>query len=58
MVRAWPLMAEDIKRAVEESLCRGLPPARIFASTLGAQPTLMGALSLVLAAKFATVSLA
>jgi N-acetylglucosamine repressor len=57
MVRAWPLMAEDIKRAVEESLCRGLPSARIFASTLGAQPTLMGALSLVLAAKFATVSL-
>lgn len=58
MVRAWPLMAEDIKRAVDESLCRGLPSARIFASTLGAQPTLMGALSLVLAAKFATVSLA
>jgi predicted NBD/HSP70 family sugar kinase len=58
MVRAWPLIAEDTKRAVEESLCRGLPPARIFASTLGAQPTLMGALSLILAAKFASVSLA
>ncbi|HEV2912990.1 MAG TPA: ROK family transcriptional regulator [Pyrinomonadaceae bacterium] len=58
MVRAWPLMAEDVKRAVDESLCRGLPSARIFASTLGAQPTLMGALSLVLAAKFATVSVA
>jgi predicted NBD/HSP70 family sugar kinase len=58
MVRAWSLIAEDIRRAVEESLCRGLPPARIFASTLGAQPTLMGALSLILAAKFASVSLA
>jgi predicted NBD/HSP70 family sugar kinase len=58
MVRAWSLMAEEIKRAVEESLCRGLPPARIIPSTLGAQPTLMGAISLVLAAKFATVSLA
>jgi predicted NBD/HSP70 family sugar kinase len=58
MVRAWSLIAEDVRRAVEESLCRGLPPARIFASTLGAQPTLMGALSLVLAAKFASVSLA
>jgi predicted NBD/HSP70 family sugar kinase len=58
MVRAWPLIAEDTKRVVEESLCRGLPPARIFASTLGAQPTLMGALSLILAAKFASVSLA
>jgi N-acetylglucosamine repressor len=57
-VRAWALISDDVKQAVEESLCRGVPPARIFASTLGAQPTLMGALSLVLAAKFATVSLA
>jgi predicted NBD/HSP70 family sugar kinase len=58
IVRAWPLVAENTKRAVEESLCRGLPPPRIIASTLGAQPTLMGALSLILAAKFASVSLA
>lgn len=58
MVRAWPLIAEETKRAVEKSICRGLPPARIIASTLGEQPTLMGALSLVLAAKFASVSLA
>jgi predicted NBD/HSP70 family sugar kinase len=58
MVRAWPLIAEDTRQAVEKSICRGVPPARIFASTLGEQPTLMGALSLVLAAKFASVSLA
>ncbi|MDT5121360.1 MAG: hypothetical protein QOC96_842 [Acidobacteriota bacterium] len=57
MVRAWPLIAEDTRQAVEKSICRGVPPARIFASTLGEQPTLMGALSLVLAAKFASVSL-
>jgi predicted NBD/HSP70 family sugar kinase len=57
IVRAWPLIAEDIKRSVEESICRGLPPSRIIASTLGAHPTLMGALSLILAAKFAPVSL-
>ena len=56
VVRAWSLIAEDIRAAVEESICRGLPPARVIASTLGAQPTLMGALSLVLAAKFAPVS--
>lgn len=56
MVRAWPLIAEDTKRAVEQSICRGLTPARIIASTLGEEPTLMGALSLVLAAKFASVS--
>lgn len=58
MVRAWPLIAEETKQAVEKSACRGVPPARIIASTLGEQPTLMGALSLVLAAKFASVSLA
>lgn len=58
MVRAWPLIAEETKQAVEKSICRGVPPARIIASTLGEQPTLMGALSLVLAAKFASVSLA
>jgi predicted NBD/HSP70 family sugar kinase len=58
MVRAWPLIAGDIKAAFEASSCRGLPSsARIIASTLGAEPTLMGALSLVLAAKFASVSL-
>ena len=56
--RAWPLIAEDARAVVERRTCRGLPPARIIASTLGEQPTLMGALSLVLASKFASVSLA
>jgi predicted NBD/HSP70 family sugar kinase len=55
--RAWPLIAEDARTVVEKRTCRGLPPARIIASTLGEQPTLMGALSLVLASKFASVSL-
>lgn len=57
MARAWPLMAEEARLAVEKRICRGLPPARIIASTLGEQPTLMGALSLVLASKFASVSI-
>jgi N-acetylglucosamine repressor len=55
IVRAWPLIVEDITEAVAENICLGLPPARVIASTLGAQPTLMGALSLVLASKFASV---
>jgi predicted NBD/HSP70 family sugar kinase len=55
IVRAWPLIFEDIREAVAENVCLGLPPVRIMASTLGAQPTLMGALSLVLASKFAPV---
>ena len=54
IARAWPVIAEEIKNAVEKnSICRGLPSARIIASTLGEIPTLMGALSLVLAGKFA-----
>ena len=47
----------DIKAAVGEGICRGLPPAQIIASTLGEQPTLMGALSLVLTTKFTHVAL-
>ena len=55
IARVWPLIAEELKRAVEEnSLCRGLPSAQIIASSLGANPRLMGALSLVLASKFAS----
>ncbi len=54
MVRAWSLIADDIRAAVRENICRGLPPAQIIASALGAEPTL----SLVLMTKFTPVSLA
>ena len=54
IARAWPVISEEIKSAVEKnSICRGLPSAQIIASTLGENPTLIGALSLVLASKFA-----
>jgi predicted NBD/HSP70 family sugar kinase len=56
IVRAWPLISADIRSTVEATICRGLPTTRIIASTLGSEPTLMGALSLVLASKFASVS--
>jgi predicted NBD/HSP70 family sugar kinase len=53
----WALISEELKRAVEEkSICRGLPSTRIIASTLGENPRLMGALSLVLAGKFASTA--
>ncbi len=58
ITRAWPLVAEAISETVERSIRRGLPSARILASTLGDPPTLMGALSLVLANKFASASAA
>lgn len=56
IVRSWPVIADDIKTTVETTICRGLPSTRIIASTLGSEPTLRGAISLVLASKFASVS--
>jgi predicted NBD/HSP70 family sugar kinase len=56
IVRAWPVISSDIRNSVEATICRGLPSTHIIASTLGPEPTLMGALSLVLASKFASVS--
>ncbi|HWS89586.1 MAG TPA: ROK family transcriptional regulator [Pyrinomonadaceae bacterium] len=59
IARAWPLISEELVKAVEEnSLCRGMKIARIIPSTLGETPRLMGALSLVLSSKFAAVTTA
>lgn len=54
IVRAWSLVADDIKKATENAMCQGFPAVNIMPSTLGAYPTLMGAFSLVLANKFAS----
>ncbi len=51
--RAWPLIEAALSETIERSVRRGLPSARIMPSTLGANPSLMGSLSLVLARKFA-----
>jgi predicted NBD/HSP70 family sugar kinase len=53
ITRAWPLIEEALTEKIERSVRRGLPSARILRSTLNGDPTLMGALSLVLASKFA-----
>jgi predicted NBD/HSP70 family sugar kinase len=53
IARAWSLIQEALGQTIERSVRRGLPSARILASTLDKEPTLMGALSLVLASKFA-----
>jgi predicted NBD/HSP70 family sugar kinase len=56
IARSWPLIADDLHNAIaQSSICRGLPSSVAFASTLGADTRLMGALSLVLAGKFASV---
>lgn len=51
--RAWSLIESALSETIERSVRRGLPSARILPSTLGSDPSLMGALSLVLARKFA-----
>jgi predicted NBD/HSP70 family sugar kinase len=58
MARVWSIIADDLKAAVDSSICRGFPSTPIMESTLGTQPTLMGALSLVLASKFASTPVA
>lgn len=56
IVRAWSLIADDIKGAADSAVCQGFPAVKVMPSTLGAFPTLMGAFSLVLANKFSSVS--
>ena len=53
IVRAWPLVESALTETIEHSVRRGLASATILPSTLGEKPALRGALSLVLASKFA-----
>ena len=53
IVRAWHLVENDLTERIEHSVRRGLATSRILPSTLGEKPRLRGALSLVLASKFA-----
>lgn len=52
IVSAWSLIAVALEDLVKSNVSRGLTPVPIIASTLGEQPTLLGALSLVLSSKF------
>jgi predicted NBD/HSP70 family sugar kinase len=51
ITRAWPIILPSLEETIGRSIRRGLPSARIVASTLS-EPTLMGSISLVLASKF------
>lgn len=57
IVSAWLLISEEIQTAAENAICQGYPSVNIMPSTLGSYPTLMGAFSLVLADKFASVAI-
>jgi predicted NBD/HSP70 family sugar kinase len=56
ITRAWELVSGILDEAVKRSIRRDLPPARLTPSTIGDEASLMGALSLVLADKFAPVA--
>jgi len=56
ITRAWELVSDLLGEAVKRSVRSDLPSARITRSTIGDQASLMGALSLVLANKFASVT--
>ncbi|HEX8502406.1 MAG TPA: ROK family transcriptional regulator [Pyrinomonadaceae bacterium] len=56
ITRAWELVSGIIADAVKRSVRRDLPAARVTPSTIGDEASLMGALSLVLADKFAPVA--
>lgn len=54
LTKAWHLVEQEVVAIAERGIIRDLPHPAIMASTLGDNPTLMGALSLVLARKFAS----
>ncbi len=56
IVSAWSLISPALTEMVEKNTSRGLTLVPIMASTLGEQPSLLGALSLVLTQKFSTVA--
>jgi predicted NBD/HSP70 family sugar kinase len=58
ITQAWSLIEKTLTEKIERSVRRGVPSARIVRSTLNGDPTLMGALSLILASKFAGVAAA
>ena len=56
ITKVWHLIDEEVHAAAERSIRRKLPKTFITASTLGEDPTTMGAVSLVLAGKFASAN--
>ncbi|MEZ5306639.1 MAG: ROK family transcriptional regulator [Pyrinomonadaceae bacterium] len=54
IAEVWDLVVDEIRRSVEKGIRRELPPSVITASSLRNQPTLTGAVALVLAKKFAS----
>lgn len=56
ITEVWDLISNEVHNAVEKSIRKRLPRTVITASSLPTQPTLIGAVTLVLARKFASAS--
>src|SRR5215203_2314378 len=55
IVNAWPLIIEELQKAADDVVCQGIHKTKIIPSSLGGEPGLLGAFSLVLADKFASI---
>ncbi len=56
ITKIWDLIKDEVHSAAERSVRRKLPRTLIAASTLSGSPTTIGAISLVLAGKFASAN--
>ncbi len=56
MTKAWDQFSDQLYRIYERSVLAGLPQTELIPSSLGDSPTLIGAIGLVLARKFGSVS--
>ena len=56
IVNAWPIIADELQAAADSVICQGIHQTKILPSSLGGEPGLLGAFSLVLADKFASIS--
>lgn len=57
IAKAWPLIGADVSAATSAVVCQGMTATRILPSTLESNSALMGAFSLILVDKFASVSI-
>jgi predicted NBD/HSP70 family sugar kinase len=57
ITKAWSLIADDLHAAIESCICREYHSTNLIKSKFGDDANVMGALSLFLASKFATITL-
>ncbi len=55
ITNAWELIKEDLRRSIENSICREYHSTNLICSKFGKDESSMGALTLFLASKFATI---